>query len=106
MISSFGKGPHFRLVRNDCFGLTGREAATCYLYVQQGSSSSGLRVFSDADSVRVPTAVLEMPFSVRLAADPGASAAFTFRGRVETAEALQYPGVPPASPGCCSALGR
>lgn len=101
-----------KLVRNDCFGLTGREAATCYLYVQQGSSSSsGLRVFSDADSVRVPTAVLEMPFSVRLAADPGASSAFTFRGRVETAEALQYPGLPPAQlvfgrdPSTCETAG-
>jgi hypothetical protein len=78
--------------------------ALCYLYANGSPNDDGIEIYTDDETLRVPTGVMEMPYTIRLKA---AQAANTYEGRVETPYSLQYPGMPPvtlefaASPDTC-----
>ncbi|HWA72746.1 MAG TPA: hypothetical protein VG937_10440 [Polyangiaceae bacterium] len=67
--------------------------ATCYPYIDSENPLSGIERFSsDATGVPVPTGVSELPVALNLMTK--ASDARWLEGRIETSQALQYPGDP------------
>ncbi len=102
----------FPLVKEACLESPGANSKVlCYPYVAGSDPQSGVRVYTDSDSLRIPTGVVEMPFAMTLAqADPADPTRFS--GRVDTARALQYPGHPAvdlefaANPAGCETDGQ
>lgn len=87
----------YPLVREACLDAHGADSRVqCYPYVSGPDADSGLRVYTDSDSLRIPTGVMEMPFAMTLRRQPGADAS-AFEGRVDSGRALQYPGGPGVS---------
>lgn len=87
------------VVHDACRQLNGVNGFTeCYLYADPYDPEDyGLREFKDQAEDQVPSGVLQLPFTVRLATDAAGVDPMTMRGRMETSAALHFPGRPPAT---------
>jgi hypothetical protein len=66
--------------------------ALCYLFADGSPGDDGIEIYTDDEGLRVPTGVMEMPYTIRLKSGQGT---YAYNGRVETPYSLQYPGLPP-----------
>ncbi len=90
---------NYPAVREACADVFGDSVERqCYLYTPDDvgpGGDAGVRIYSaDVQNLRIPTGVVEMPFAINVALAEGSTT--RFEGRINTAQALQYPGNPPA----------
>ncbi len=86
----------------------------CYLYASSEASTrpdNGIRIYTaDVQNLRIPTGAIEMPFSMNLRTVDG-SDGMELEGRINTSQALQFPGNPAVSmrfatdPASCARAG-
>lgn len=101
---------NYKIVKRGCLDKTSNRNALCYPWVDPNddTASDGLAVYTDATNRRVPTGAVELPFVMRVERDSGDATGRQFKGRIESPDALQYPGLPPlalsfrADPATCA----
>ena len=82
--------------RTLCEAYNPARGVACYLYDDPSNDEPepGVRIYTDtAETLRIPTGVVEMPFTLNMQSD--AANPLEMLGRIESRLALQYPGNPP-----------